>query len=86
MERYLEEHDNYWPDLKKEMIEGGFKNITCFLDGYNLFIYREYDEVVLQGKGQEYFVLNKKWAELMSDIIEPIIIHGKEVFHLSSEQ
>jgi len=25
MEAYIEKHNNYWPELKKEMLEGGLK-------------------------------------------------------------
>jgi L-rhamnose mutarotase len=82
LDAYIEKHNAYWPELKKEMIEGGFKNITCFLDGYNLFVYREYDEAVFNNKGQSHFVLNAKWAEIMATILEPVVIRGKEVFHL----
>jgi L-rhamnose mutarotase len=86
MEAYLEKHNNYWPELKKEMLEGGFKNITCFVDGYNLFVYREYDEKVMELLPKDYFKYNTKWAEVMTEVLEPICIRGKEVFHLGNDE
>lgn len=82
MEKYLEMHGSYWPELKKEMLEGGFINITCFVDGYNLYVFREFDERILESKEKDYFKHNARWAQEMQDLLEPVCIHCKEVFHL----
>ena len=83
MGKYTEMHAAYWPELKKEMLEGGFKNITCFADGYNLYVYREFDEIVMESKGKDYFKHNARWAKEMQDLLEPLCVQFKEVFHLS---
>jgi L-rhamnose mutarotase len=82
MDEYRKKHDNYWPELKDEMKGAGFVNITCFVDGYNLYVYREYNEKVFDTKDKDYFVLNTKWAAEMTAVLEPFCIRTTEVFHL----
>lgn len=82
LEKYLEMHANYWPELKEEMLEGGFSDITCFVDGLNLYVFRAFDEKVMESKGKDHFKHNARWAKEMQDLLEPVCVSCKEVFHL----
>jgi len=72
--------------IEKRDARGRLKNITCFVDGYNLFVYREYDEKIMESIPKDYFKHNARWAEAMTEVLEPICIRSKEVFHLGQDE
>ena len=68
IEEYKNAHKNIWPELLKEYKEAGFINISCFLNGQDLYVYMEYDEDLLYERSKHPMPIDVKWQEYMDTL------------------
>ena len=80
---YIKIHDEASPALIEEYKKHGIKSLSCFVDGYDLYVYTEYDDSfdnIPTGDSMPEDAAIQKKLELVKDNTVPRR-QIKEVFH-----
>lgn len=88
-EKYIERHNNLWPEMKDMIHKYGGHNYSIFLDEETniLFGYIELDDETLWDKSSDTEIC-RKWWDYMADIMEtnndnsPISVDLSKMFYL----
>ncbi|MDA2927501.1 L-rhamnose mutarotase [Acidobacteria bacterium AH-259-O06] len=69
--KYVDAHQNVWPELIEHLKEAGFRNYTIFKRGLDLFVYVEIEDFEKSLRNLINHPIYEKWAEKMDPIMEP---------------
>jgi L-rhamnose mutarotase len=83
VEKYLDYHNNIWPELEKTYRDHGITDISCFLDGCDLMVYMERDDQVYEKARKDLGgnPIEQKWQKIMNDLKDDSVNRAfKEVY------
>ena len=73
-EEYKKRHDQIWPELSDLISRRGIRNNTIWFYDNQLFSYYETDDDGVNPlESDEDIVIDRRWAEYMSDLIEMVV-------------
>ena len=79
---YRRRHATVWPTLIEVARRAGLKNHSCFLQGKNVIVYAEAEDLNITFDEILASDVKKKWDDSMSEILEESnSVHFEEVFH-----
>ena len=83
IEEYIGAHKNIWTELILEYKESGIKDISCFLNGRDLYVYIQYDEIRMKCN-QNPMPFDEKWQKYINGFKDSTagFIKTVEVFHM----
>jgi len=70
LEEYIKRHDEIQPELTEEYKRLGIKAISCFINGYDLYIYSEYDSEYEHLRIPENMPFDIQHQELMQPLMD----------------